>query len=187
MKTRLTILLAFIAFNSLANQPDTTFHSGIYITVNDYKEGRLSYVDDKVRFNHFLCKNYITIVKKNSPLHLCKDSIYGYKDVSQNNYRFYNVRDLEYRILENKTIVIYSIQCSIPTSSGKGVETITSYYFSTGLNTPIVPLTVIGLKRAFPDNLKLHDKLDVEFYNKNLIADYDYAHKMYRVNYLLSQ
>jgi len=97
-----------------------------------------------------------------------KDSTFGYRDCKQNDYRFYREYDHEYQILETKSII-------------------SSYFFSTTLNSEILPLTVANLKRTFPGNLKFHDKLNTEFNGATDIAVYDNEHKMYKVNYLLSQ
>jgi len=51
---------------------------------------------------------------------------------------------------------------------------------------PVLPLTRADLKRAFPDNHKLHDGIDQTFTSDSDLAQYDSFHKMYKVNWLLS-
>jgi len=71
--------------------------------------------------------------------------------------------------------------------SEKTFMLVPAYFFSKTLSSEILPLTGINLKRTFPDNHKFHDSIDVEFHNDKDISTYDPLHKMYRVNYLLSQ
>src|SRR5437868_3647561 len=87
---------------------------GIYKSEQDYKNAALSYVINcdsaagKIKLHHFLSKNYIDIIDHKGKTKLFKDSIFGYRDCKQNEYRFYKSYEKEYRIIENGPIVIYS-------------------------------------------------------------------------------
>jgi len=186
------LLMLFVKF-TFAQKSDTIAYSGIYMNYQDYKSNKLSYEvscdssSGKIRLNHFLSKNYIDVFKKEKKIQLYKDSIFGYRDCKLKDYRFFTERDKEYQIVENKTIVIYVADVAATSINGKARELVQNYFFSTTLNSEILPLTVSNLKKAFPDNVKFHNKLDLEFYSEKDITAYDDIHKMYKVNYILNQ
>jgi hypothetical protein len=60
------------------------------------------------------------------------------------------------------------------------------YFFSVGAGGEIFPLTIINLKKAFPDHHAFHDSLDMMFTNDWQLTKYDEFHKMYKVNRLLA-
>ena len=59
-------------------------------------------------------------------------------------------------------------------------------FFSSSAEAPIQPLTLLGVKKAFPDNHRFHDLLDAQFQNGNLTA-FDEMHHMTKINWLLRQ
>lgn len=165
---------------------------GVYNNYEDYKIGKVTLAckcnsSDKIKLNHFFSKNHIALIKDGKNYRFSKDSIFGYRDCKQNDYRFYKERDKEYKIVENKSIVIYVADVALTSANGKAREFVKKYFFSTSLTSPILPLDATNLKRAFPDNLKLHSLLDLDFYSESDIAGYDTIHKTYKVNFLLSQ
>ena len=48
----------------------------------------------------------------------------------------------------------------------------------------IVPLTILNLKKALPDNHTFHDLLDMSFKHDSDLTKYDDFHKMFKVNRL---
>ncbi len=193
IKKLLLLLLLLVIKSSFAQKQDSIPYSGIYINAQDFKTGKLAYIMNcdlttgKIRLNHFLCKGYIDVVNGDKKVRLTKDSIYGYKDCKQNDFRFYKECDHEYQIEENKTIVIYIADVPVVPSSGKAIQLVPHYYFSVSLESEIIPLTIKNLKRAFPDNQKFHDKLDTEISSEKDLVSYDGVHKMYKVNYLIDK
>ena len=189
MKRSLPIMF-LIAANFVFAQNHT---SGIYKSSEDYKEGKFineincNSSSDKIKLNHFLTKNYIVIVKGKNEIRLNKDSVFGYRDCKQNEYRFYKNYNHEYKIVENKNIVIYIADMPVPTSDGRRTQLVPTYFFSINLQEEILPLTATNLKKAFPQNIKMHSLLDLEFFEGKNISTYDDIHKMYKVNFLLSQ
>src|ERR1035437_7888179 len=163
MKTIVFVFLILFVKFSFAQKSDTIAYSGIYMNSKDYKGSKLSYEvscdssSGKIRLNHFLSKNYIDVFKKEKKIQLYKDSIFGYRDCKQNDYRFFTERDKEYQIVENKIIVIYVADVAVTSANGKAREFVQNYFFSTTLNSEILPLSVSNLKKAFSDNLKLHN------------------------------
>lgn len=91
----------------------------------------------------------------------------------------------DYKMIENKNIIIYTKL--VPMGEAKTFHLVLKYFFSIQSNTEILPLTQINLKRAFPDNLKFHDMLNLEFDNKEDISTFDQTNKMFKVNYLLNK
>ncbi len=166
---------------------------GIFKTSEDYSNKNLSMVlhcdsvRAKIKLHHFFCKNYIDVIQNENKFRFSKDSIFGYRDCNQNDFRFNHNSEKEYQILENKAIVIYSALVSVASTTGKTKTLELTYFFSITLKGEIFPLAILNLKKAFPDNLKFHDKLDVEFGDGTSISTYDIEHKMYKVNFLLNQ
>ena len=181
------VLLTTTAVELLAQKPN----GGIYKTYQDYQIGIPSIVcncnTDKIKLNHFFAKNYIDVINHGKKLRFNKNSLFGYRDCKQNDFRFFNERDKEYKIVENKSIVIYVADFAVISSSGKTRELIPKYFFSTSLTSAIQPLTVLNLKKAFPDNLKFHDLLDIAFGDGTSISVYDMENKMFKINFLLSK
>jgi hypothetical protein len=90
------------------------------------------------------------------------------------------VGNQQYQILEAKDLYIYSADVLVR----KGT-TDKAYFFSVGPNGEVVPLTIVNLKKAFPDNHRFHDVLDMTFRNDSQLTRYDDFHKMFKVNRLL--
>ena len=94
------------------------------------------------------------------------------------NYRV--VGPDRYQVLEAKALYIYSLDVL----ARKGtVEK--AYFFSVGPNGDLLPLTILNLKRQFPDNHAFHDLLDMSFKHDSDLTRYDEFHKMFKVNRLL--
>jgi hypothetical protein len=189
MKPIVKIVLVVII--SVCQSVAQTNSSGIYKTWQDYKDNKLSFVincdhpNGKIRLHHFFSKNYIDLIQEGKEYRFNKDSIFGYRDDKHNNYRFYKNYNHEYKILENNSIVIYVVSLPISTSSGKTNQMVPTYFFSKGLNGHIFPLTILNLKRAFADNLKFHDMLDVTFGGGESLSKYDSEQKLYDLNFIL--
>src|SRR5215831_7607198 len=95
------------------------------------------------------------------------------------NYRV--VGNDRYQILEAKALYIYSLDVLVR----KGTSEKT-YFFSVGPNGDVLPLTILNLKKAFPDNHTFHDLLDMSFKHDSDLTRYDDFHKMFKVNRLLA-
>jgi hypothetical protein len=94
------------------------------------------------------------------------------------NYRL--VGNDRYQLLEAKGVYIYSLDVLVR----KGASEKT-YFFSIGPNGDVMPLTILNLKKAFPDNHAFHDLLDMTFKHDSDLTKYDEFHKMFKVNRLL--
>jgi hypothetical protein len=86
-----------------------------------------------------------------------------------------------YQIVEARTLYIYTLDTIVR----KGALEKT-YFFSAGPNGDVFPLTILNLKKAFPDNHTFHDLLDMAFKHDSDLTRYDDFHKMFKVNRLLA-
>jgi hypothetical protein len=86
-----------------------------------------------------------------------------------------------YEILEARDLVIYSTEAIVRKGALEK-----KFFFSVGVDGEIFPLTILNLKKAFPDNHAFHDSLDMMFNNDWQLTKYDDFHKMYKVNRLLA-
>ncbi len=94
------------------------------------------------------------------------------------NYRL--VGNDRYQIIEAKALYIYSLDVLVR----KGTREKT-YFFSVGPNGDVLPLTILNLKKAVPDNHTFHDLLDMSFKHDSDLTKYDEFHKRFKVNRLL--
>jgi hypothetical protein len=159
---------------------------------HDYSTGKLSLSFEckssgKIKLHHAFAGKYTDVINGRTKTRLFKDSIFGYHNCKNEDYRFYKSHDEEFRILENKGILIYSsyIRASLPT--GKKNDLTLTYFFSKTIDSEILPLTISNLKRAFPDNIKFHDLLDLEFGDGKPLSTYLPKDKIYEINYLLNK
>jgi hypothetical protein len=86
----------------------------------------------------------------------------------------------KYQIVEAKNLYIYTLDVIVR----KGASEKT-YFFSVGQNGDVQALTLLNLKKAFPDNHAFHDLLDMSFKHDSDLTKYDDFHKMFKVNRLL--
>ena len=101
--------------------------------------------------------------------------------VAADDVRNYRVAgNQRYEILEAKDLYIYSTITFVRKGAAEK-----AYFFSVGSNGELLPLTIINLKKAFPDNHIFHDGLDMTFRDDSQLTKYDDFHKMFKVNRLL--
>lgn len=179
----------FLTSFSLQAQPsDPKPQSGLYLTVEDFQNGKLTLPNTcgkshKIRLKNFWGSRYLEVVHEGQKYRFHKDSIFAYQDCKGKVFRFFKHYSNEYRLLENKNIAIYSMEET--DTRGKGIKRVTHYFFSTSLKEPIVPLTMENVKNAFPKNHKLHDELDKYFIRDEELVVYDNRHKAFRINHVL--
>lgn len=191
-KMKFISLFTFLMLFSLAERSvaqTTNVSSGVYLTVNDFKNNKLieeaDCKKDKPKFetHDFFAKQSFVVLIKGKKVTYQKKDIYGYRDCENESWRFY--KDKEYQIMETKGICIYSrfkvvLDAII-------VENALVYYFSKGANEEIKELSIANLKVAFPNNHAFHNMLDTQLSSDTAVYSYDIAHKMFKVNYLLTQ
>lgn len=177
----LTCALLLFNRNSFA-QKDS---SGIYKTVEDFQNRKLSYAinykTEKHKINDFVLFNDAVIKVKHhdTAYTLQKSETYGYRDMKGEEYRF--VDNKEYKILnpgEPLLIYVYQHPSHSPKEASKYEP---MYYFSIDASATPQGLTKANLKAAFPDNHKFHDALDAQFKDDDELYAYDSFHKMYKL------
>lgn len=162
--------------------------SGIYFKVNDYVNHKLSLAINcktqkhKIKDEMVFHPREISIKHNNTTYKYPKDSIYAIRYCDGSIVRIYD--NSEYPLLNPyETILIYKVTSGSP---GKGGSPTTNYYFSKDAKDQLEDLTISNIKKAFPDNHKFHDAIDIEFKSDADLARYDSFHKIYKVNRLLS-
>jgi hypothetical protein len=95
------------------------------------------------------------------------------------NYRVVDER--RYEIVEAKALYIYTGDVLVRKGTLEK-----AYFFSVGPNGDILPLTILNLKKAFPDNHSFHDLVDMAFKHDSDLTRYDDFHKTFKVNRLLA-
>jgi hypothetical protein len=171
-------------FGMFANAQQT--RSGVYLSLSDFENNKLAYASNatseraKIRFNEFFDKPFITVNHNGKKEQLFKDDIFAYKNkgniVRTRNFTSYN-------FVEKGAIWIYYKDLNV--SQGKGIKRERKYFYSTSGNSEIIPLTIINLKKSFPDKHLFHDFLDAQFSRDSELSLYDSFEKKYKVNHLL--
>lgn len=180
----LAVLLFSGVGTAQAGPPKT---SGVYLTADDYKNGRLSFGGDcgsgthKLELHHYFNKPYIDVTHGTEKHRYAKSDLFGYRACDGRDYRF--ASKLEFQILEPKELYIYVLETRVPV--GRAFRTVPAYYFSLGADGQLLPLKLENLKQAFPDNRRFHDSLDATFGAGQPPPEYDEFHKMFKVNRLL--
>lgn len=182
MKTRSFILLRVILLLSLRNST-LAQKTGIYLTNSDFDSSKVAFVKVgklkyKLRVDNLFNESIVKVVIGDSTFKFLKDSIFGYRDEANVNYRFYNKKT--YRILNPKEgILLYNITTMINT---KGNQTAVNYYFSVTASSAIYPLTKLNLKRAFPNDSNYHELIDMYFNTDSDLLAYDSFYNQYKIN-----
>lgn len=181
----ITVSLLLLS-TSLFSQKDTTeTMGGVYLSLEDYKAGRLTYDIDcnlekqKIKLYDFMAKPYFDVWHKGQKIRLQKSQVFGFRNCHDEVYRFYE--NMEYQLMDASNIFIFvQEQMFLSDKSGKDAY---SYFFSTSVNGPLKPLTNSNLKDAYPENRVFH-KLINEKINSVNISEYDSLQKKYKVNLL---
>lgn len=182
MKARSFILLGVILLLSLRNDA-LAQKTGIYLTHSDFDSARISIVKKenlkyKLSVDNLFNESIVKVVIGDSTFIFDKDSIFGYLDDENINYRFYNKKT--YRIINPREgILLYSITTMI---NPKGNQTSINYYFSVTASSAIYPLTKLNLKRAFPNDSNFHELMDMYFNSDADLLAYDSFYNQYKIN-----
>ncbi len=188
----LFIVLLLIVYQASKAQ-DSMVTSGIYLTIEDYKNNKIieeascrKGQEEEFKKHDFFQRESFEVIYKGKRKTYLKSSIFAYRDCNNKVWRFYNNK--EYEILEVKAICIYKLSKVV--MNGITVEKDPVYYFSKGLSGEVKQLSLANLKTAYSDNAKFCDDIDKEFkddYTDKAIHAYDFAHKMYKVNYIIEE
>ena len=161
--------------------------SGIYLTLDDFESGKLSYASNselgsgKIRFNEFIEKPFITVKLDGEKTQIFKDEIFAYQNkgtiIRTSNF-------VTYTFVEKGPVWIF--YKDITTSQGKERRKERKYFYSTSGDGTILPLTIYNIKKSFPYKHLFHDFLDAQFRNNAELSQYDSFEKKFKVNHLLN-
>jgi hypothetical protein len=185
----LYMVLMFNSWGVFAQQQKAVSCSGIYKTARDLKDEKLSYIvncdssSGKIRLNHFFSGKRVDVKQNGKEYSLSKDSVFGYRDCKGKDFRFHGGNSRDYKVEEIKGLIIYSALVNDPNYTGKGIKLVTAYFFSKDLNSDILPLTAKYLKQVFQNDTRFCNMIS----SLGDITSYDETHKMYTINYLLTQ
>lgn len=187
----LFVTVPCIAQENLHSSVKDTLHenkSGLYLSFSDYMNDKLSYETvckrekQTIRFNEFLNKPFITVKYQDKKMRISKDSIYGVLNCENILVRF---QDSEpFYLAEKGPVWIFYKEVSVQEYKSFRIEK--RYFFSTKGNGQMEALNIANIKNAFPNDVILHDMIDLHFQNAD-ISGYDTYHKMFKINHVLSE
>ena len=159
--------------------------SGIYLTEQDYKANKLSYVltgNDKIRLNEFLNGKNVTLIYQDKKIILPKSSTYGVH-LNNQDFRFFN--NTSYKILDTAGFMLYSYQTLA--QQGKGNKPVEQYAYSTTTTEPVLSLTIENLWKSFPKKEGFRFNLKNYFSAGAELAAYDHQSNQYKIKYFYFQ
>jgi hypothetical protein len=154
--------------------------NGVYLTAEDFANKQVRYDD----VNAYIPFRYgkVKVSDGDKKLLLDKKDVYGYRQGDQ-DYRI--IDNNSYRVVDADHFPIYSRK--VETSKGKGRVAETQYFFSAAPGGELQPLTIANLKRAFPENERFHQLLDLQFRHDDELAKYDSFSKTFRIKSIYTQ
>lgn len=164
--------------------------SGIYLTAEDFKNNKLIEEEackkehEEFKKHDFFNRETFEVIYRGKKKIFLKNSIFAYRDCNNKTWRFYNKN--EYEIIEKLDIYIYKLSRIV--LNGITVEKDPVFFFSNGLKGEIMQLTNDNLKNIFSDNKEFCRLVDEELKSEipdKVAHEYDFIHKMYKVNYLM--
>jgi hypothetical protein len=161
----------------------------LYNNLNDFTTKQLSYPvqcgqkKDKLRIDAFFGSRWVIVIHEGKKQRIEKSTLYGYRDCSGNDFRFYD--RVVYKVMDTEGFYLYSRAEFIQIKGFR--QNVTKYYFSLKGDDLMQPLTAANLKKAFPGNKQFHYSLDAQFRDENDLAAYDPYSKQYKIKDLFNQ
>lgn len=190
MKISFLALLSLLAVATSAQGQTAPLGSGLYKSAADFRSHRLTLSVDcktethKLRLHEFSGKPYVTVKHGGEDYKMAKASLFGFRDCEGHDYRF-ATDNQHYPILNpGEELLLYKMEQSV---AGKNTSApLQQLFFSSSAEAPLQPLTLLAVKKAFPENHRFHDLLDAQLGKGDLTA-YDEMHRMTKINWLLRQ
>lgn len=184
MKPPLVILfvILFTFHNGLIAQKGS---EGVYLSADHFIMRKVSYPNDRpgkkyqLLFNEFSRPASIKIITDDTTVTLAKDEIFGYRDKTGTNYRFYKKAVFE---ILNPAEHILLYKNAAGGGSLKDKTLVTTYYFSETAASPIYPLTKHYLSVIFAKEVQFVDLLNLYFRFDDELTVYDSVKKIYFLN-----
>ena len=179
----LFLLTAAIATPASSPAPAT---SGVYLTAEDQAKGALTDAGScqasfKVALHDVRNTLFIDVSRGAEKKQYAKDAVFGVRLCDGQDYRLVSSR--LFRIMEAKSLYIYAVER--PVTQGKGFRLVPTYYFSSGPNGAVLPLTLDNLHRVYAANHRFIDSLDRV--SDQELAEYDAFHQRFKVGRLLAE
>ncbi len=111
-----------------------------------------------------------------------KAAIFGFRACDGADVRF--VHSTNCRVVRAPPLYLYEHEYRVSAGKG-GSQPVTDYAFSTTAGDSVRPLTMDALKRAYPENHRFHELLDLAFRSDKELIRYDDFHHECRVARLL--
>ena len=188
MKSLLHFLapIFILSISSLSGHSQTT---GIYLTFEDFSNEIISHElscnekGSRISFGNGK-RDWIKVKSPNGKFRYKRSKTYGYIDCQGKQFRF--LENQSYQISEISHLIVYQ-QGDSGTTLGEEPNNYATFHFSLNLNSPILPLNLDNLKRAFPENHQFHDLLDANFSGGQPVSSFDNFHGTYKVNRILDE
>jgi hypothetical protein len=155
---------------------------GLYLTVHDYLDHKLSYGGDKIKINGLFGSSNVVLTHDGKKQVFAKSEIFGYHQNNQ-DYRFYN--NEAYQVLDTMCFYLYSTEKLV--QQGKGPKPTTIYCFSKKAGDQIFPLTPEYIAQEYPQNYKLKYMVEVASKADIDIDAYDKSSNMYKIKELYTE
>ncbi len=181
MKTKsfLFILTAIVAIMNVNAQKN---NSGIYLSAQDFAAKKITYDGDRVKMNLLFNPTDIKVIQDGKTTTLFKVNVYGYKTRDNKTYRYYN--EVAYEVINPQNgFLIYKLN---RLSFSKNQQQ-SSYFFSTSADAPLQSLSIMNVKKAYPDDRNLHYAMDMLFRNDEDLLRYDNYYKQYKIVELVKE
>jgi hypothetical protein len=188
MKNSIKVLIAItiISLHALGLKAQSTKGTtGIYMTEQDYKLNKLSYVlgeNDKLRLNEFLDGKNISLNYHGKKLTLAKNEIFGYR-MHNHDFRFF--QNEAYTIIDTAGFTIYGRDKLAQSVKGSKVHHV--YFFSINLTQPVLDLTIANLSDSFPTRTSFRYDVQNNFKQDTDLMAYDKFTGLYIIKYLFFQ
>ena len=161
---------------------NTKTTAGIYLTEQDYKTGKLSYVlneNSKLRLNDFLGGKNIGLVYQGKKMKLSKSEVFGYRQDNQDFRLFHNEA---YRILDTAGFLLYKRQQLV--QQGKGYVSVERYFYSTDPAKPVLSLTMENIDKSFSAQSEFRYSIQSYFHQDADLIAFDKADNQYAIKHL---
>lgn len=156
---------------------------GIYLTITDFKQGKLTiptdkqHKGDKIKLKQFFISPDIISIEQDKETIFYKDSIFAIRLTNGENYRFINhtpclVADTSYLYIYTLKTTKTEYKMSGPHRRSKEIP-ITSFYFSIGNQKTVFMLTLANLRKYALADTSLH---------KTVCDKYTTDEMLYKVN-----
>ena len=190
MKTLFTTIVLIVTINIFSinafAQTTLTSRSGLYLTIGDYANKKLSYSNEnsnrryKIKVAPLFHQDRVQVIQNGKKYNFYTFDLFGYRNKDQ-DYRFFN--DQQYKIVDTSFFYMYTRDVTV--KEGKAYIKNKNYYFSKKPDGDITDLTLDNLKKASSKNHKFRDLLDMYFRSDDELSRYDSFNKMYKVEHIL--